>query len=99
MDQATIALGRPGHQNTGRVHVALSQKILLVILLGLLVLMVVFFMTSLENRGPEKYQACMEKKCAGKSESLCNFTIKRSCCISTGGQFVRQNKEYGCAFS
>lgn len=98
MHHLSTAESPPEHQNKEQASLALSQKILLVTLLGLLILMVIFFVNSLENRGPDKYQACMEKKCAGKEENLCDFAIKKSCCIPTGGRFSRQNGEYVCSF-
>lgn len=98
MDHHATAESHQEHQNKEPIHLALSQKILLVTLLGLLILMVIFFVTSLENRGPEKYRECMEKKCVGKEENLCNFAIKKACCIPTGGRFSRQNGEYVCSF-
>ncbi len=77
----------------------LPQKGLLFTLYGLLGLMIVFSIMSLQNLGQEGYQKCMEKRCSLVGDERCQKLREvSSCCLGAGGKVGISDNKYGCGF-
>ena len=62
------------------------QKILFLILCGLIILMIIFSVMSLKFQGEEGYNQCIENKCKTSGEAFCNkFREINNCCMGAGG--------------
>ena len=68
-----------------------SQKILFMILCGLLILMVIFSIYSLKHRGQKGFDACIQKKCEEGGEYYCSkYREINNCCLGSGGQTAQE---------
>jgi len=77
----------------------LSQKVLLLILYGLIILMVIFSMGAMKNIGKEGYDACVQKKCIAKGDEFCQkFREINNCCLGAGGNVAQGNEGLICIF-
>ncbi len=76
-----------------------AQKALLFVLYALLILVVVFFILSLGNRGQEAFDKCMQEKCERKGEQFCQkYRELSNCCIGTGGTLQQVESRLECVF-
>ncbi len=94
--------GGPSHQGAEHSHHPLTrwQKGLLYVLYGLIVLMILFSLVAIGNRGQEGYDKCIQKKCELKSQEFCSKPREISnCCEGAGGQLGQMNGEWKCVFS
>ena len=83
-----------------RSNLNLAQKILLFSLYGLIILMIVFSIGSLKNRGEEGYNKCVQAKCDLHGEDWCNkYREKNNCCLGAGGELAVSGNQYICVFS
>ncbi len=79
---------------------SLAQKGLYVALLALVALMIIFSFISLENRGMEGYNRCIERKCRIAGEEHCTkFREVNNCCLGAGGRVAVVDNVYSCAFN
>ena len=77
-----------------------AQQGLLILLYGLVLLMVVFFVMSIRNLGEEGYQRCMEKRCTAVGHEQCQKLREvSSCCLGAGGNVGIADNRYICTFA
>jgi hypothetical protein len=93
------------HQHKEHQHkehslsLTLWQKGLLYVLYGLIILMIIFSLIAMGNRGQEGYDKCIQKKCELKSQEFCSKPREISnCCEGAGGQLGQMNGEWKCVF-
>ena len=90
------------HQNQQSDHKhqrTLPQKILYIFLIALLVLMVVFSIRAMKDKGLEGYNTCVQKKCDEKGTDFCEKTReKNNCCLGAGGQLGQNQQGLTCVF-
>ncbi len=84
-------------------ELSLSQKILLVMLYGLLVLVVVFsVLAAINNFGEKGMQRCMDKLAEKKENKSIAENPKKiyNCCLGAGGKMAqKQDGSYTCVFN
>lgn len=79
---------------------ALSQKIALFLLYGLIILMVIYSIKATENLGQSGFNNCVQKKCDSKGDAYCNkFREIDNCCLGAGGKLGSANGKYICLFT
>ena len=78
----------------------LPQKVLYISLYLLIALMLLFSFMSLENRGQDGYDNCIQKKCEAKGEKYCSkFREINNCCLGAGGKLGSRDGKNVCVFS
>ncbi len=78
-----------------------SQKILLYLIYGLVLLMVLFSLIAIKDKNFSGYRKCVDNKCKLKDEAFCNKAREQmACCTGAGGKLAldSQNK-FTCLFS
>ncbi len=77
----------------------LAQKILLGVLYGLLVLMVVFSLFAIKDKGQAGYDTCIQKKCDAKGQEFCSkYREIDNCCKGASGKVVISDGKAICVF-
>ncbi len=77
----------------------LSQKVLLLILYGLIILMVIFSLGATKNIGKSSYDQCIQEKCEKKGDDYCHkYREINNCCLGAGGQIAQSNDGLICVF-
>ncbi len=77
----------------------LSQKIVLGILCGLLLLMVFFSFEARNNLGEEGFNQCLQEKCTKRGEAYCQKLNEiNNCCLGAGGKLAQNNQGVTCSF-
>ncbi|HLD34194.1 MAG TPA: hypothetical protein VJB66_05680 [Candidatus Nanoarchaeia archaeon] len=77
----------------------IAQKILFGILIALIVLMIIFSIRAIKDKGIEGYNACVQKKCDEKGTDFCEKTReKNNCCMGAGGQLAQNEQGLTCRF-
>ncbi len=80
-------------------NLSAGQKVLLLVLYGLIVLMIVFSFMASRNFGEEAYDKCVQDKCEERGEYICKkYRELYNCCRGTGGDFRQINSGYECEF-
>ncbi len=83
----------------GKIRHTAAQNALLVLLYALLIVMVVFFVLSLRNRGQEAFDKCVQKTCELKGEEHCRkFRELNNCCLGAGGAMAQADGTVRCIF-
>ena len=78
----------------------IAQKLLLIILYGLIVLMIIFSYNARGNLGQEGYNKCIEWKCEMKGEKFCQKQREvNNCCLGANGQTAIVDGKLGCVFN
>ena len=76
-----------------------AQKGLLFILYGLMVLMVVFSVLALKNKGADGYNKCIQQKCEQKGQEFCSKQREiMNCCAGAGGKLAVVDNKLDCTF-
>ena len=76
-----------------------TQKLLLVLLYGLIVLMIIFSVLAIKNIGEEGYNRCIQEKCEKGGQEYCSKTREiDNCCMGAGGTLAVSNGNYVCVF-
>jgi len=88
-------------ENNDSAKISLVQKILLGGLYFLIVLMILFSVLALKDKGQNGYDKCVQKKCDAKGQDFCGKLREISnCCEGAGGKVgLNQDKKYVCVFS
>ena len=77
----------------------LSQKILLYLIYGLLILMIIFSLMARKNLGEEGFNNCVQEKCAEKGPEFCSkFREINNCCEGAGGVTAQNEQGLSCQF-
>jgi len=75
------------------------QKLLLVFVYGLILLMVVFSVLAIKDKGQEGYERCIQKKCEAKGQEFCSkFREVNNCCLGASGKTAQSGNELICVF-
>lgn len=78
----------------------LAQKILLLILYGLIILMVVFSIIAIKDKNYQGYKRCIDEKCKIKNEQFCSkYREINNCCLGAGGKIVQVSDGFDCIFA
>lgn len=78
----------------------ISQKILLLILYGLIALMVVFSLLAIKDKDQAGYDKCIQKKCDTKGQEFCSkYREISNCCLGAGGKVMMIDNKYDCVFN
>lgn len=77
-----------------------SQKGLLLVLYGLLMLMVIFSVMAIKNKGQEGYAKCIQDKCERRGQEFCSKPREiMNCCLGAGGNVANVDNKLDCAFT
>ncbi|HIG92821.1 TPA: hypothetical protein HA242_06825 [Candidatus Woesearchaeota archaeon] len=77
-----------------------SQRILLLVLYGLIALMIFFSVLSIKDKSLDGYNNCIQEKCERKSQAFCQKPREiMSCCQGAGGQLTQNGAQLTCVFS
>ena len=77
----------------------LSQKLLLLILYALIILMVVFSIGAMKNKGENGFDRCIQQKCESRGQEYCTKPREvLNCCKGAGGELTSKNGRPSCAF-
>lgn len=78
----------------------LTQKILLGALYGLLVLMVIFSLLAIKDKGQTGYDNCIQKKCDTKGQEFCSkYREIDNCCKGASGNTAVSDGKVICVFN
>lgn len=76
------------------------QKILLLVLYSLLVLMIVFSLLAIKDKGQAGYDKCIQKKCDAKGQEFCSkYREIDNCCKGAGGKVAVSDGKVICIFN
>ena len=78
----------------------ITQKLLLYVLYSLIILMIIFSLMAIGDKGKQGYDKCIQDKCDKFDEATCKKarTIM-NCCQGAGGQVVQTENNLGCLFN
>ena len=81
------------------MDIKIFQKPLFYFLISLILLMIVFSVLSIKDKGQEGYQRCVQKKCDEVSQDFCNKAREQNnCCMGAGGQLAQSADGFSCVF-
>tara|TARA_Y100000310_G_scaffold345402_1_gene464537 strand:+ start:46308 stop:46559 length:252 start_codon:yes stop_codon:yes gene_type:complete len=76
------------------------QKVLLLLLYGLIILMIIFSFGATKNLGQKGYDQCVQKKCDTKGNEYCQkYRELNNCCLGAGGNIAQDAGKLVCIFS
>lgn len=78
----------------------LAKKMLLIVLYGLIILMVIFSLLAIKDKGFQGYQECVDKKCETKGQEFCSkYREINNCCLGASGVVMTIDGKLDCIFN
>lgn len=78
----------------------LAQRILLCVLYGLIILMIIFSLLAIKDKGQAGYDTCIQKKCDAKGQEFCSkYREINNCCKGASGNTAASDGKIICVFN
>lgn len=85
--------------DSSQKNTSVAQKALFYVLCGLFVLMIVFSLMAIKDKGKAGFERCVQEKCAKHGEAFCAKPREvDNCCKGAGGETWVSGSKAECVF-